>query len=267
MEQYEGIGRKEEEEHLKDCVEIIQKNVDYYQEKERVMAAEIKEMYDIYRSSNPELHNELVIEIGMREQVVTALKKNQRALEKPYFGRIDYRDKEDNLCHTLYLGKNGIMKDTTKVLIVDWRAPVSSIYYESQVGESSYQVPEQGKREIILDRKRTYEIEKGELIEYYDAEVIANDELLTKYLAKNKEAILGEIIATIQKEQNDIIRETPFHNSIVQGVAGSGKTTVAMHRISYILYNYNNKFRPEEFFIIGSNQMLLNYITGVLPDM
>ena len=105
MEQYEGIGRKEEEEHLKDCVEIIQKNVDYYQEKERVMAAEIKEMYDIYRSSNPELHNELVIEIGMREQVVTVLKKNQRALEKPYFGRIDYRDKEDNLCHTLYLGK------------------------------------------------------------------------------------------------------------------------------------------------------------------
>lgn len=267
MEQYKGIDRKEEEEHLKDCVKIIQKNVDYYQEKERVMAAEIKEMYDNYRSDNPELHNELVIEIGMREQVVAALKKNQKALEKPYFGRIDYRDKEDNLCHTLYLGKNGIMKDATKVLIVDWRAPVSSIYYESQVGESSYQVPEQGKREIILDRKRTYEIEKGELIEYYDAEVIANDELLTKYLAKNKEAVLGEIIATIQKEQNDIIRETPFHNSIVQGVAGSGKTTVAMHRISYILYNYNNKFRPEEFFIIGSNQMLLNYITGVLPDL
>ena len=78
MEQYEGIGRKEEEEHLKDCVEIIQKNVDYYQEKERVMAAEIKEMYDIYRSSNPELHNELVIEIGMREQVVTVLSKQFR---------------------------------------------------------------------------------------------------------------------------------------------------------------------------------------------
>jgi len=106
MEQYKGIDRKEEEEHLKDCVKIIQKNVDYYQEKERIMAAEIKEMYDNYRSANPELHNELVIEIGMRDQVVAALKKNQRALEKPYFGRIDYRDKEDNLCHTLYLGKN-----------------------------------------------------------------------------------------------------------------------------------------------------------------
>lgn len=267
MNSYKGINREEEEQHLEYCVEVIQKNVNYYQKKADIMGAEIKEMYDNYRSANPELHNELVIEIGMREQIVAALKKNKMALEKPYFGRVDYQDKEDKVNHTFYLGKNAVMKDTTEVLVVDWRAPVSSIYYESQVGESSYQVPEQKRRDIILDRKRTYEIEKGHLIEYYDAEVVANDELLTKYLAKNKEAVLGEIIATIQKEQNDIIRETPFHNSIVQGVAGSGKTTVAMHRISYILYNYKDKFRPEEFFIIGSNRMLLNYITGVLPDL
>lgn len=267
MNSYKGINRKEEEQHLAHCVEVVQKNVDYYQKKADIMGAKIKEMYDNYRSANPELHNELVIEIGMREQIVAALKKNKMALEKPYFGRVDYQDKEDKVSHTFYLGKNAVMKDTTEVLVVDWRAPVSSIYYESQVGESSYQVPEQKRRDIILDRKRTYEIEKGHLIEYYDAEVVANDELLTKYLAKNKEAVLGEIIATIQKEQNDIIRETPFRNSIVQGVAGSGKTTVAMHRISYILYNYKDKFRPEEFFIIGSNRMLLNYITGVLPDL
>lgn len=267
MNSYKGINREEEEQHLAYCVEVVQKNVDYYQKKADIMGAKIKEMYDNYRSANPELHNELVIEIGMREQIVAALKKNKMALEKPYFGRVDYQDKEDKVSHTFYLGKNAVMKDTTEVLVVDWRAPVSSIYYESQVGESSYQVPEQKRRDIILDRKRTYEIEKGHLIEYYDAEVVANDELLTKYLAKNKEAVLGEIIATIQKEQNDIIRETPFRNSIVQGVAGSGKTTVAMHRISYILYNYKDKFRPEEFFIIGSNRMLLNYITGVLPDL
>lgn len=267
MNSYKGINREEEEQHLAYCVEVVQKNVDYYQKKADIMGAKIKEMYDNYRSANPELHNELVIEIGMREQILAALKKNKMALEKPYFGRVDYQDKEDKVSHTFYLGKNAVMKDTTEVLVVDWRAPVSSIYYESQVGESSYQVPEQKRRDIILDRKRTYEIEKGHLIEYYDAEVVANDELLTKYLAKNKEAVLGEIIATIQKEQNDIIRETPFRNSIVQGVAGSGKTTVAMHRISYILYNYKDKFRPEEFFIIGSNRMLLNYITGVLPDL
>lgn len=97
--------------------------------------------------------------------------------------------------------------------------------------------------------------------------MVANDELLTKYLAKNKKAVLGEIIATIQKEQNAIIRKSPKTNLIVQGVAGSGKTTVAMHRISYILYNYEDDFRPEDFYIIGSNRILLNYITSVLPDL
>lgn len=95
--------------------------------------------------------------------------------------------------------------------------------------------------------KRTYEIEDAKLIDYYDSEVVANDELLTRYLAKNKKAVLGEIIATIQQEQNEIIRKSPYHSMIVQGVAGSGKTTVAMHRISYILYNYEERFQPEDF--------------------
>ena len=95
---------------------------------------------------------------------------------------------------------------------------------------------------------------------------MANDDLLTKYLAKSKKAVLGEIIGTIQKEQNAIIRMSPKTNLIVQGVAGSGKTTVAMHRISYILYNYE-QFRPVDFYIVGSNRILLNYITGVLPEL
>lgn len=115
--------------------------------------------------------------------------------------------------------------------------------------------------------KRTYEIENDTLKDFYDSDVVANDELLTKYLAKNKKAVLGEIIATIQKEQNEIIRKSPKQNVIVQGSAGSGKTTVAMHRISYILYNYDKEFLPEDFYIIGSNRILLNYITSVLPDL
>jgi len=150
---------------------------------------------------------------------------------------------------------------------VDWRAPVANAYYENGLGECSYHAPDGRELPIRLDLKRTYEIDNGRLLDYFDTEVIANDELLTKYLAKNKQAVLGEIIATIQKEQNDIIRKTPYHNIIVQGVAGSGKTTVAMHRISFILYNYAERFRPEDFYIVGSNRILLEYITGVLPDL
>ncbi|MBO5279525.1 MAG: AAA family ATPase [Lachnospiraceae bacterium] len=267
MEHYKASDRNSEETYLKVCESIIQKNIDMYLQQSKTMGDEIKELYDNYRSNNPELHNDLVISIAMKEQVDEALKRNERALVKPYFGRVDYIDKEDEEGYTLYLGKNGVVKDGTEPLIIDWRAPVSGIYYENQVGEGSYLVPEQGCRQVRLDLKRTYEIADGKLLDYYDADVIANDELLTKYLGKNKEAVLGEIIATIQKEQNDIIRETPYRNTIVQGVAGSGKTTVAMHRISYILYNYGEKFKPQEFYIIGSNKMLLNYITGVLPDL
>lgn len=159
------------------------------------------------------------------------------------------------------------MKDALTIIVADWRAPIANVYYENGLGSCSYMAPGNKRITIGLNRKRTYEIEEDRLIDYFDSEVVANDELLTKYLAKNKEAVLGEIIATIQKEQNDIIRRTPFANMIVQGVAGSGKTTVAMHRISYIMYNYGKDFRAEDFCIVGSNHILLNYITGVLPDL
>ena len=262
-----GLDRRLEDEHLKSCLKVIQQNIDKYMQEFKDLSEETKELYDNYRSNNPELHNDLVIGLDMRSQVERTLKKNLLALKKPYFGRIDYREDGDKISYRLYLGKNGVRKNITENMIIDWRAPISSVYYESDIGRSSYATPMGDRIGIELFLKRTYEIEDGKLIDFYDSDVVANDEFLTKYLSKNKEVVLGEIIATIQKEQNEIIRDVPWHNVIVQGVAGSGKTTVAMHRISYILYNFKDKFRPDEFFIIGSNKMLLNYITGVLPNL
>ncbi|MDF2804171.1 MAG: ATP-dependent helicase rep [Anaerocolumna sp.] len=264
-----------EEIHLKECVEIIQNNMDRYMGELKNLKAETKELYDNYRSNNPELHNDLVIGLSMQTDMERALNKNLAALKKPFFGRIDYREEggklilegEDTQDFSLYIGKNGISKTSTEIIIVDWRAPVSSVYYDSDLGKSSYPSPDGDMIYIDLSLKRTFEIGDSKLVDYYDTDVIANDDFLTKYLGKSKEVVLGEIIATIQKEQNNIIRDTPWHNVIVQGVAGSGKTTVAMHRISYILYNYKDRFRSDEFFIIGSNKMLLNYITGVLPNL
>lgn len=259
--------RTTEKQHLEQCIKVIQHNIDDYMQKYQEISAETKELYDNYRSSNPELHNDLVIGLDMKSMMLRILTKNQLALKKPYFGRIDYQEVMDKAYSSLYIGKNGVRRNISENMIIDWRSPVASVYYESDIGESSYQTPFGEQINIHLDLKRTYEIENGRLIEYYDSDVVANDEFLTKYLSKNKEVVLGEIIATIQKEQNAIIRDSPWHNVIVQGVAGSGKTTVAMHRISYILYNYKEKFRPDEFYIIGSNKMLLNYITGVLPNL
>lgn len=163
--------------------------------------------------------------------------------------------------------KNGITRNQTDVVVVDWRAPVSSVYYENEIGQGSYDVPEASRISIDLQKKRTYDISDGKLLGFYDNDVAANDELLVKYLSQNKEAVLGDIIATIQKEQNLIIRDSPFKNIIVQGVAGSGKTTVALHRISYLLYNYEDRYKPSEFCIVGSSDMLLNYFSSGLPEL
>lgn len=259
--------REKEEQHLSDCLAVVRANIDKYQAEEAVLGGSIKEMFAHYHDDNPEMYIELANSITRKDSVSKALRKNLKALVKPYFGRIDYDDLELGRKSCLYLGKNSVAKSNIAMEVVDWRAPVASVYYENEIGRCTYQVPDGSTIPIELELKRTYEIDNGKLVDFYDSEVVANDELLTKYLAKNKEAVLGEIIATIQKEQNDIIRRTPFRSVIVQGVAGSGKTTVAMHRISYILYNFPERFRPSQFYIIGSNRMFLNYITSVLPDL
>lgn len=267
---------EQEQKHFRECQELIRQNIIKYEEKTREARKETEELYAAFTSGDVELYNQLIVSQNIQEHNENMLRKNKAALQKPYFGRIDYQETEEMEDGTfrnsgqkerLYIGKNGISRDKTDVVIVDWRAPVSTLYYENELGQGCYYVPEVGKIPVELQLKRTFDVNQGELLGYYDNDTAATDELLVKYLSKNKDVILGDIISTIQKEQNEIIRETPFTNVIVQGVAGSGKTTVAMHRISYILYNYEKRFSPEEFCIIGSNDMLLGYITSGLPEL
>ena len=262
-----GKTRRAEELHLKETLEIIRQNVERYDKEVAALRTDIDDMQAHFHDDNPELINTLENTYTMYDFQNRTLERNKRALKKPYFGRIDFHDETLDTDEAFYIGKCGISKDATHPLIIDWRAPVANVYYENGLGPCSYISPEGNELPIDLKLKRTYEIADGKLLNMFDTEVIANDDLLTSYLSKNKQAVLGEIVATIQKEQNEIIRKSPYHNCLVQGVAGSGKTTVAMHRISYILYNYPNRFRPEDFYIVGSNRILLNYITSVLPDL
>ncbi len=262
-----GISRQEEEKHLQETLEIIEENVKTYREQVSTLRSSIDEMLDHFHDDNPELINELENADTMYAFMSRTLERNEKALKKPYFGRIDFYDEKLDMEDCAYIGRCGVNKDVIHPVVIDWRAPIANTYYENGLGRFRYLSPTGESLQIDLKLKRTYEIEDGRLQNVFDTEVIANDELLTKYLSKNKQAVLGEIVATIQKEQNEIIRKTPYHNCLVQGVAGSGKTTVAIHRISYILYNYAERFRPEDFYIIGSNRILLNYITGVLPDL
>lgn len=258
---------KQEQAHLLNCLEMIEKNIAQYEQAVREYDIETKDLYRAVQAGETGLYNQLVASRNIQEHMENSLRKNRAALHKAYFGRIDYRDETFDLEESLYIGKNGISRDQTEVVIVDWRAPVASVYYENGPGKGTYLVPEAGEVEIDLKLKRTYDLEGRVLIGYYEDDVAANDELLVKYLAQNKEAVLGDIIATIQKDQNQIIRDTPFKNIIVQGVAGSGKTTVALHRISYLLYNYDKRYKPSEFCIVGSSDMLLDYIASGLPEL
>lgn len=266
-ERIQGTTRQAEESFLEQTLSVIRDNLESYGRQVDDMSTEIDVMLDHFHDDNPELINALENLTTMHLHMKRALERNEKAQGKPYFGRIVFRDEALDKVESLYIGRGGIAKDATHQIVIDWRAPVANAYYENGLGKCSYTAPGDRRIDIDLMLKRTYEIEAGKLLDYFDSEVVANDDLLTKYLAKNKQAVLSEIVATIQKEQNEIIRKSPHHNIIVQGVAGSGKTTVAMHRISFILYNYPDRFKPDDFYIVGSNRILLNYITGVLPDL
>lgn len=264
---------QEEEAHLRECRALIAANISEYERQLEERHRETKALFDEVQGGNVELYDQMMTSRSLEEHSRNQLGKNQAAYGKPFFGRIDYRNMDERIFESIYIGKHGVLKNKTDVEVVDWRAPISTVYYENELGKGTYSIPDSssdGKgREynIDLNLKRTYDIEDGKLQGFYDSDVAANDELLVKYLSKNRDAVLGDIIATIQKEQNEIIRESPFHNILVQGVAGSGKTTVAMHRISYIMYNYKERFTSNEFCIVGGSDILIDYITGGLPEL
>ena len=194
------------------------------------------------------------------------LKDLKKIKGKPYFARIDFTAKGDTL-EKLYIGKLSVLDSKSqRPIIIDWRAPISNLYYDGRVGKSSYDSPG-GKIEGEISLKRQYFIEDGKLEKYSDIDLKATDEALQVALEEKADDRLKNIVATIQGEQNNIIRADMNKALVVQGVAGSGKTTIALHRIAYLIYNCDKEFDPEDFMIIAPNKFFLNYISNVLPDL
>lgn len=186
-------------------------------------------------------------------------------LNKPYFARIDFLN-NDSIKDICYIGKVGLINYDNKIIIVDWRSPIASLYYDANIGICSYQVEDKIVTGNLL-LKRQYDIINGSLVSFYDVDTVSNDELLKPYLGVSADARLKNIVSTIQSEQNEIIRSSPFKNLIIQGVAGSGKTTVALHRIAYLAYNYKNLIKNNQYMVIGPNKFFINYISKILPDL
>ena len=193
------------------------------------------------------------------------VKQLTESLERPYFARIDFQRDDESTKKDFYIGKRGIMKDSN-VIVTDWRAPVSSLYYDGNIGKSTFKSPEGIVNGNML-LKRQFDIENSKIISYFDIDLVTGDKLLQKYLSKNNDNRLKTIISTIQKEQNDVIRRRISENIIVDGVAGSGKTTVALHKVAYLVYNYSQTINEDRYLVIGPNPVFLKYIKTVLPDL
>lgn len=205
---------------------------------------------------------------ALRDKFTQRIKNLKMVINKPYFARVDFIEKGDIKRDAFYLGKVMVTDhNTLEQIVIDWRAPIADLYYEGRLGEANYNCPA-GNIEGEIKLKRQYFFNKdGELENVMDIDITTNDEMLQPFLAANSDTRLKNIISTIQAEQNKIIRSEMWRPLVVQGVAGSGKTTIALHRIAYLIYNYDKNFFPEEFLIIAPSKFFLNYISNVLPDL
>ncbi|MDD4796098.1 MAG: UvrD-helicase domain-containing protein, partial [Bacilli bacterium] len=239
--------------------EKLKKILEKYVESLEEIDIRVKRLPETYRD-NPILLANL---LSVYENKLRLMKEGQL---KPYFARIDFKEDGKENISQCYLGKVGISDSDNNIITVDWRAPIASMYYDSNVGLAIYEAPA-GTITGELLIKRQIDIESGELQRIQDVDTVSNDEILKPYLGVTADNRLKNIVSTIQSEQNEIIRENIKTNMIIQGVAGSGKTTVALHRIAYLVYNHQKKINPDQYMVIGPNKFFLDYISSVLPDL
>ncbi len=187
-------------------------------------------------------------------------------MDSPYFSRIDFQPRDDPETMKIYIGKYSFWDAQSPYQVFDWRAPVASMYYEFEQGDAWYDAPS-GRISGIISSKRQYRIKKGTLEYAIESNLTITDELLQRELSHVSGRRMKDIVTTIQKEQNRLIRDEAAQTLIIQGVAGSGKTSIALHRVAYYLYRFQNEITAENFLIISPNGIFVDYISGVLPEL
>ncbi|AZN38765.1 RNA polymerase recycling motor HelD [Paenibacillus albus] len=191
----------------------------------------------------------------------------KRMLPSPYFGRIDYEEKGSPESEQIYIGVSSLVdEDGLGFLVYDWRTPIASMYYDHSPGSAAYATPG-GVIEGTMLLKRQYQIKSGELRSVFDTSVTIGDELLQQALGRGADAQMKSIVATIQKEQNAIIRDDKSRMLIVQGAAGSGKTSAALQRAAYLLYKHRGRLRADQIVLFSPNPMFNSYVSTVLPEL
>lgn len=203
------------------------------------------------------------LEIRMMMNKGEYLQKLFRVQNKPYFGRVVFKN-SDNV-DDVYIGITHVIDDDNNYYVHDWRSPICNLFYDYEVGKASYLAP-LGRIDGEIIKKRQYTIKDGKLIHVFDNNINIDDELLQEVLASESSDKMKNIVDTIQAEQNKVIRNTEDKNLIVQGIAGSGKTSVALHRIAFLLYKIDN-LKSNNILIFSPNKIFSEYISNVLPEL
>jgi len=262
-----------EVEKLKVVVDIISEEILKYIEKRKEITKYIldyrKKVIEDYRDDEDMVIEYFDHEIYVKEEAFKTIDRRLKELtalkSSPYFGRIDFSE-EDYGINEMYVGRFGVTPENTfEPLVVDWRAPVASLFYTGALGEAFYDAPKE-KIQVNILAKRQYIIKKEKLTGMFDSALDIKDEILQMVLSGNASEKLKDIIMTIQKEQDDLIRQPRTKTIVVDGVAGSGKTTIALHRVAYLLYNYR-KILEDKVLILGPNNVFIEYISTVLPSL
>lgn len=210
------------------------------------------------------LRAESEMEARIFSRKVDHFKKLYKIQNNPYFGKITFKE-ENHPIKDYYIGLTYLTDENDENIINDWRAPISSVFYDFESGEANFDTPG-GNVKGFLFNKRQFTIEGGELKRVFDNKLNVNDELLQEVLSNKADDKMKNIVNTIQSEQNMIIRNTKDRNLIVQGIAGSGKTSVALHRIAFLLYKIKN-LTSEKVLIFAPNNIFSEYISNVLPEL
>ncbi|MEN8907701.1 MAG: RNA polymerase recycling motor HelD [Clostridiales bacterium] len=248
-------------------IKYVNKTLNNYIQNKIVLDENLESTFKRLSSDSSQDYVDILAKVGIQKNMDIKIKELYKAKTKPYFARIDFSEYGKNNCENHYIGKLSLMRDEDQeVIIVDWRAPVANLYYEERLGEVNYNCPE-GNIKGELRLKRQIIINEGKLESVFDIDITTNDDFLQQHLGANSNDRLKEIVSTIQTEQNKIIRADMWKPLIVQGAAGSGKTTIALHRIAYLIYTYDKKFEPENFMILAPTKFFLNYISEILPDL
>lgn len=240
-------------------------------------AKEVEDMHDYYWENYTEMdeygyenfdnQQALLNQVNSNNEQLLLKQRFLKMLDSPYFGRVDFKFDDEDELESFYIGIGNFSEEAGAVpLVYDWRAPVSSLFYDFDKGEAYYNAPG-GKMEGEITSKRQYKIRNGKMIYAFESDVKIDDDVLKQELGSNGDVKLKNIVRTIQKEQNAIIRNMEDKIMVIQGVAGSGKTSVALHRIAYILYHNRDTIKASNILILSPNGVFADYISHILPEL